>query len=671
MASFRKRQIHLDFHTSEWIPGIGAEFDAKAFAEVLQSAHVDSVTLFAKCHHGWSYYDTAVGVRHPHLGFDLLRAQFDACKRLDIAVKIYVTGGWENRAAFLHPEWRQIAPDGSFHTARGKNLVDPSWSEMCFNTPYLEVLCAQVREVAQAYPDADGIFIDILHQDDCCCRYCRESMDAAGLDWTRPADRRRQAIATRDKYYRQAVAAARSVRGDMAVFHNTSHLAPGDRSIVEHFSHFELESLPTGGWGYDHFPTSAAFARTLGKPYVGMTGKFHTAWGEYGGYKHPHALRYECALMLAFGGGCSIGDQLDPTGRLDASTYGIVGQAFADVAAKEPWCEDTEAIADIALFSASGHLRPGETDWLSRQHPVDSGCARLLLESHYLFDVVDRYSDFKRYKLLVLPDVIRLDEALAQKVQDYRAGGGKVLLTGESGLSPDAAVFAIDVGATYHGPSAFDPDFLLPAQAVRPDFTANPMVMYAASHRIRATTGRSLGQVFDPYFNRSAARFCNHMHTPARPQPSGFDGGVALDDLVYLAHPVFSIYRDKGAVAVKQYVARAIDLLLGVSKSIDCTLPSFGRVTVQRQVARRRDIVHLLCAAALNRGTVKDKPIDVIEDAIVLHDVQVRLRLGQAVERATLEPQGTDIALRADGDEVAFTLPRLEVHQMVVLHHSA
>ncbi|MEZ4638414.1 MAG: hypothetical protein R2873_29480 [Caldilineaceae bacterium] len=47
------RQIHLDFHTSEAIGGIGAAFDAEAWAEQLAAAHVDSITCFARCHHGW------------------------------------------------------------------------------------------------------------------------------------------------------------------------------------------------------------------------------------------------------------------------------------------------------------------------------------------------------------------------------------------------------------------------------------------------------------------------------------------------------------------------------------------------------------------------------------------------------------------------------------------
>ena len=37
-------------------------------------------------------------------------------------------------------------------------------------------------------------------------------------------------------------------------------------------THLELESLPTGGWGYDHFPFSARYCQGLGVDYLGMTG---------------------------------------------------------------------------------------------------------------------------------------------------------------------------------------------------------------------------------------------------------------------------------------------------------------------------------------------------------------------------------------------------------------
>ena len=50
--SLKFRQLHLDFHTSEDIPGIGEEFDREGFIAALKEGHIDSVTLFSKCHHG-------------------------------------------------------------------------------------------------------------------------------------------------------------------------------------------------------------------------------------------------------------------------------------------------------------------------------------------------------------------------------------------------------------------------------------------------------------------------------------------------------------------------------------------------------------------------------------------------------------------------------------------
>ena len=68
-TELRFRQIHLDFHTSEAIEGIGVSFNADRFADTLQAAAVDSITCFARGHHGWIYYDSKINPEriHPHL----------------------------------------------------------------------------------------------------------------------------------------------------------------------------------------------------------------------------------------------------------------------------------------------------------------------------------------------------------------------------------------------------------------------------------------------------------------------------------------------------------------------------------------------------------------------------------------------------------------------------
>lgn len=62
-------QTHLDFHTSPDVEGIGYKFSKENFQKALKLGNLDSITVFAKCHHSMCYYPTEVGTMHP--GLDL------------------------------------------------------------------------------------------------------------------------------------------------------------------------------------------------------------------------------------------------------------------------------------------------------------------------------------------------------------------------------------------------------------------------------------------------------------------------------------------------------------------------------------------------------------------------------------------------------------------------
>lgn len=673
MHTLRYRQIHLDFHTSEQIEGIGADFDASHWQRTLQDACVDSITCFAKCHHGMSYYDTKVGVRHPHLVIDLLRAQYDASKEVDINVPIYVSAGFDQHMSHVHPEWVQVDREGAI-----SGWMHPAYRMMCFNGPYLDFLCDQIQEVVQLFPEADGIFLDIISQPPCYCRWCRETMEREGLDIENESHVAICADKVLQRYYERTTAACRSVRDDMPVFHNSGHIRRDNRSILEYNSHLELESLPTGGWGYDHFPLSAAYVSNLPFDYLGMTGKFHTTWGEFGGYKHPNALRFECAAMLANGAKCSIGDQLPPRGRLDDSTYRLIGKAYTEVQAKESWCGQVRRVADVGVLS---HESAGTSEVEARQdNSADTGAGRLLLESHILFDLIDPTMDFSKYKVLVLPDGIRVDTELHTQLQAYLDQGGKLFMTGTSGMNPDATAFAFDIGAEYAGPSPYQPDFVLPNEHLRPELVDSPFVMYTRSRRIKVTSGQSLGQVYDPYFNRTIKHFCSHQHAPATQQASGYDCGVHLDTIVYLAHPVFSLYRHAGTVAYKQYVTEALRLLLDRPTVADTNLPSQARIVLQDQPHQNRYVLHLLYGPAISRGGMAahheqlplrvGSHVEVIEDLPALHGIEVSLRLDKPVNSAKLSLQGETLPMTQDGDLTKLRLDTFTCHQMIDLAYS-
>ncbi len=663
-ASLRFRQVHLDFHTSPAIPGVGARFDKAQFQAELKRGHVDSITIFSKCHHGWSYHPTTVGRMHPSLSFDLLDAQVAACRELDVNHPIYLSAGVDNVASAEHPEWRRIAPDGRY-AGWVKSPAEAGFHQMCFNTPYLDYLCAQIREVVERYPRCHGIFLDIISEGECCCKWCMDWMEANGLDATKPEARKKAAAHTIRRYYEQTTAAATSVNPDMPIFHNSGHIPAGRRDLLKHFSHLELESLPTGGWGYDHYPMSAKYVATLGMDFLGMTGKFHTSWGEFGGFKHPNALKYECAAMLAFGSKCSVGDQLHPDGEMDATTYGIIGEAYADVERKEPWCRGTRNVADVALLLAASLPGAG-----GRPTDGDVGANRVLLEGHFLYDIVDGDADFSPYRMVVVPDDACIGPALQAKLDAYLAAGGRLFLCGRAGLTEDRAAFLFDVGAETDGVSEFEPDYVLPREDVRADFVSTPNVAYFGSQRVRVTTGESLGDVYDPYFNRTYRHFCSHRHTPNRPESSGYACGVRKGNAVYLAHNVFTLYHAYGTVSIRDYVVKAMRLLLGEARVEATGLPSTGRVTLMEQPEATRSVLHLLYAnTVLRGGSIRGcAPIEVIEELTPLADIRVTVRPPKPVASVRLVPDGTPLAFeRQANGAIAFTVPSLLCHQMIEL----
>ncbi len=355
----RFRQVHLDFHTSEAIDRIGSSFEKEQFQQMLKLGHVDSITVFSKCHHGWAYHPSEANRIHPGLSFDLLGAMIEAAHDIDVKTPVYLSAGFDERLAVSHPEWWVRPRYGG-----SEDLFRPGYHLLCLNTPYLDILLSQIAEVVRNY-EADGIFLDIVGVRECYCASCVAEARAEGLDPRDAEGMKPLWERTYANYTRRVRETVDAHNPGLPVFHNGGHIRRGRRDLAGMNTHLELESLPTGGWGYDHFPLSARYVQPLGTPFLGMTGKFHTTWGEFGGYKHPNALRYETALSLAHGAACSIGDQLHPLGRMDEATYRLIGSAYAEVEAKEEWCRDAANVADVALLSveaAGSHASDGGHD---------------------------------------------------------------------------------------------------------------------------------------------------------------------------------------------------------------------------------------------------------------------------------------------------------------------
>ena len=657
--SMRYRQVHLDFHTSEKIEGIGSRFSKENFQKALKVGHVDSITVFAKCHHGWAYYPSRTNEMHPELSFDLLGAQIEAAHEIGVKTPVYISAGLDEKYAVRHHD--QVARTIDQKTCgAGGDFLHPGYHRMCMNSPYLEVLLAQIKEVCENY-DADGIFLDIVGVRHCYCQYCLATMEAEGLDPLKEDDETLNAERVYANYTRRVRETIDSVKPGLPVFHNAGHIHRGRRDQAYANTHLELESLPTGGWGYDHFPLSASYARTLGQEFLGMTGKFHFSWGEFGGFKHRNALRYEAALSIANGAKCSVGDQLHPWGEMDMATYELIGAAYQEVEEKEGYLEGARNVADIAVLgveAVNSYLAFGKGAVAGgHNNQADIGCSRILLEGKYLFNYVDAEEDLSPYKLVILPDSIELNEALYIKLRDFVAHGGKLLASGRSAVDKKGD-FLFDFGAVFKGENTFNPDYC------RPGFEMEGLrnaayVIYTQGYILEAGDGKIHAYRENPFFNRTREHFCSHGHTPNNPAeqtPAIVEG----KDGIYIGWNIFEEYARQGCLIAKRMVCAMLDRMLE-EPSVTVNLPSQGVVTLMENGTRQ--IAHLLFAAPIKRGEM----VEVIEELLPVYDIELAVKRDIPVQRVFLAPQEEELFYTVENGYVKVVIDKLVCHQMVVI----
>lgn len=662
------RQVHLDFHTSECISGIGSRFSTENFEAALREGHINSITLFAKCHHGWSYHNTKVNEMHPGLDFDLLSAQLDVCRKLGVRTQIYVSAGFDEKYAKAHPEHVLHTKDGIYFP-----FDRPGYHRLCLGSSYLKVLVSQVEEVLDMFKGRfDGLFLDIIAATPCLCDECRQRMTSLGFDTEDPVSVMEYAKKVYAEYCDAIDEAVSKYTPGLPVIHNDGGaIFQGRRVALRNTKHFEIESLPTGGWGYDHFPLAAAYARTFDRDFIGMTGKFHTTWGEFGGYKHPNALLYETALSNACGGGCSIGDQLHPDGEMDIATYRMIGKAYEQVEKREPWLFGAENIADIALLSAEACANsPYSADFdcygmLKDGKKQDVGANRMLLEGHYLYNVIDPEEDFSTYKLLILPDNITVNGKIADKIRDYTRHGGKVLFTGKSGTDSNGK-FILDMGIGFCGENKMCPSYLRPEYDLYPNGITS-YVMYSKGYDICLNEdfdGKVRANSVEAYFNRTTEHFCSHAHTPydrSKTKPAA----VLTEKAGYIGWEIFTEYAQKGSVHLKYVVYDIIDALLEEEKTLSTSIGSQGVVTLTRQKmeGKSRFVNHILYAIPKVRGA----GVEIIEDLPPAINTRVCVKTGKKPSNVYLAPDMTALDYSYEDGYVTYTIPEFTCATMAVI----
>lgn len=657
MAGFKlaTRQIHLDFHTGPWIPGIGSEFDSDVFGDMMKDAHVNSVTVFAKCHHGHLYYNTRHPARHPGLkpDLDLLGQQIEALHKRNIRAPIYISVQCDEYAANKHPEWVALRPDGT-RVGRGPLANDPfTWQILDMSSPYQEFLYEQVVEVLKTFKPVDGIFFDMCWDQCSVSNWAKAGMKGKGYDPGLEEDRVKYAHEVAIAYMKRFYKLVKQYSPRGSCYFNSRPLW----NLAEEapmLSQIEIEALPTGGWGYMYFPTNVRFARNFNRPYLGMTARFHKSWADFGGLKPYAALEYETAQMMAHGAQCSIGDQLHPRGTLDRGAYELIGRVYKRVADREPWLEDAKPVTQIGVLLVDDQ-KTARVFGSTRE-----GVTRMLTQLKHQFDIILPGTDWKKYELIVLPDVVRLDASLIRKLDAYVRNGGAVLATGYSGFEENPTKLAWKaLPVVSHGVSPFTTTYMRFGKTIREDVPDSDHVLYDTTIRVTPGNGaESLGSIVEPYFERTWEHFSSHAQTPGD-KPSRYSLAVLRGKIAYIAAPVFGSFAKNGNYPLRILVRNVIRLLIP-EPLLRLDAPTTTEATVMRQ--RNRTIVHLLHYVPERRT---DK-LDIVEDIVPLYLVPLSLRSRHAPKRVYLAPEQEEVEFEYLAGRINLRVPRVQGHAMVV-----
>lgn len=595
------RQIHLDFHTSELIPDVAADFDAADFVRTLVDAKVNSINVFAKCHHGYAYYDTAIGAKHPSLKIDLLGAMTHACKAAHINVNYYYSLVWDVYQSRLHPEWLVVGQDG-------KHVGGPptdAWPWLCMNSPYLDQVIRENKEIIANYT-LNGAFFDTLKMPEtgCYCQWCL-------------ADRKRLALSdifAHNKIIAKRVEKALTSLVAGTVFYNGRPVT-GMRDELDAFTHLEIESL--------HFQHRVRYVRTLGKDCVGVTGRFPKSWG---------ALEYECLNFVANGVKTCIGDQLHPRGRLDAATYKRIGAVYRKLESIEKWTQGCRAVADIGVIATAATTA------------VDQGFTNMLVELHQQWNVLDLDSDFALYKLIIVPDEIRPSARLVAKLEEFVNRGGALIVTGTS-LVENGRFATRILGVTYEGPAKFKGEYMVLKPDPFGDLAATSYFLYQPGESIQAEQGTEVLATYGhPYLISNGRAPMERVTT----EPLI----TKKDRAVYIANPFFRSYARDGYGIQKQVIGELIKLLMPRPSVIAPNLPSTAQITMleQRTQGNLRRIVHILYYP---------------EEPGLLENVQLSISLPQHPLGVVLIPSEQPLEFKHNEFYTTFTVPRVYGHQAI------
>lgn len=627
--------VHYDFHAGPDCTEVGKNTTPEMVENIIRQIRPDYLQIDCKGHRGFSSYPTKVGNPAPGFVGDPLKVWREVTVRNGVALYMHYSGVWDSEAIIKHPAWGAINADGK-----------TNGNATSFFSPYAdELLIPQLRELAGVY-GVDGAWLDgecWASVPDYGPAMTHAFLNASGVTaiprrssdphWFEWLEFNREAFR---KYLRHYIAEVKRTHPDFQLCSNwafTDHMpepvcAPVDFLSGDYSPEDSVNSARL----------SARYLARQGLPWDLMAWSFSREPGK-GGMREKTAeqLKREAALVLAMGGGFQAYFKQKRDGSVFDERVPVMAEVAKFCRERQSICHRASQVPQIAmLFSTPAHYRK-VNGLFSRSQTHFRGTLEALVEAQQCVELLGEHhldGRLREYPLVIIPEWEYIDPRFKKELLNYVREGGDLLLVGPQ----TAALFVEELGVSLEG---------------------KPEARQMHLHQNEKSTAVQ-GSVQKVVISKGSTPFGSLRPTPDDAAGSQPAASIAKLGKGKIAATWFSFSQSY----LKNRSAVSRDFLTGLVREL-FPKPMLEVNGDDVDVVLNRIDGKLAINLVNTSGPHASEPI--IETIAPAGPINLLVRDIRKPKRVTLAPGGKPLPFEFRGGELTLTVPKVPIHEIVVI----
>ena len=275
----------------------------------------------------------------------------------------------------------------------------------------------------------------------------------------------------------------------------------------------------------------------------------------------------------------------------------------------------------------------------------------ILCDLHCQFDVVTLAADWSKYKVLVLPDSVKISPEVEKRLHEYIAKGGKIISSGDSGMKVNSEEFLNEWDLTVVG-NAPDPTYFVDKDGMK-------MSIYAAGKLLESPNNKTVYQLAEPLIE--------HIFDGIYPEYYNPPGSVidhpflsVNDKVAHFSFNIFNGFKEYAAASLRDAFADALEIMHPDRLIKTENLPKFVRVYLTG-LPSGREVVHITAHIPEKRTD----GCEVIEDDLTVLPSKIYVKTDKTA--AFSEPEHTALQIERQGGYLVINVPQFTGYELISL----